>query len=203
LFPLKKKETYDSGEKHVKLAAYTIILYISSLFVPFVVVASYQSMVYYSKAQWYFTTPFSAYLAFMIAMLFIAIVLTVYLIFREKWKSSVIKAVFILMFIISISTFFLSLTNYYYVDENGIHYNGLYNLKQVDYQWDHVAALHIVYRNHEGTTSYYQYKFEMKNGSEVTLPFDDKLESNRLRIQQVVDTYKIPVKDNFKNPIVD
>lgn len=201
MLALKRREF--SEENSVKLVAYTIILYISSAFVPFVIVASYQSMVYYSRSQWFFATPFSAYIAFMGGMLYIAVLLTLYLIFRQRWDGSAFKWIIGLLILISLPVFFLSLTNYYYVDDDGIHYNQLTSLKEDEFKWEEMKTVHIVYRNHQGTTSYYQYKFELKDGRVVTLPYNEKFDENRRRVNEKVEQNQIKVKDNFDNPVKD
>lgn len=199
IFSLKR--SHEDGK--VKLIAYTIILYISSLFVPYVIVASYQSMVYYSKTQWLFSTPFTAYITFMMGMLFIAIVFTVYLILSVRWDTRTFKWITVLLILLTVPVFILSLTNYYYLDQKGIHYNSLTSLKEREYRWENVSTINIIYRNHNGITGYYQYKFLMRNGSEVTIPYSDKLADNMWRMEEMISKYNIKVKDNYKNPIVD
>jgi len=201
LLLLRRKASEE--ENSVKLVAYTIILFISSIFVPFVIVASYQSMVYFSRSYWFFSTPFSAYIIFMGGMVFIAVILTIYLIFRQKWEGKKLKWITAFLILASIPAFILSLTNYYYMDDDGIHYNGLTSLEEKEYQWNEMARIHIVYKNHQGTIGLFQYKFEMADGSKITLPFDDKLSEHKFRIEEKIKEYEIPVKDNFKNPIVD
>jgi hypothetical protein len=200
---LFRKREESSEETQVKLVAYTIILYISSLFVPFVVVATYQSMFQMSRSQWFFTTPFTSYIGFMIGMLYIAVVLTVYLILRQKSEAMKLKWITPILVLLSIPIFVLSLLNYYYIDEAGIHYNSVTSIKEEHYKWEDVATLHEVYRNHQGTTGYYQFKFEMKDGQIITIPYDDKLRENSRRIEEKVKEFSIVVKDNYKNPIVE
>jgi hypothetical protein len=201
LFALKRNEYKE--ENTVKLVAYTIILYISSAFIPFVIVASFQSMVYYSRSQWFFSTPFSAYISFMFGMLYIAVLLTIYLILRQKWEGTAFKLTIGLLALVSIPVFVLSLTNYYYIDDEGIHYNQLTGFQEAEYKWEELDAVNVIYRNHQGTTSYYQYKFELKDGSTVTLPYNDKFAENRRRINAKIEQYQIKLKDNFDNPIID
>lgn len=198
---VKRKEPTE--ESHVKLVAYTIILYISSLFVPFVVVASYQSIFYFSRSQWFFSTPFSAYITFMCAMIYIAVVLTVYLILRQRWEGRTFNWITGILVLASLPAFFLSLTNYYFLDDRGIHYNTLTGLNETEYKWKNISKVNIIYRNDQGTTGLYQYKFEMDDGSIVTLPFNDKMAEHHWRVDEIIKVNKIPVKDNFKNPIVD
>ncbi|MCM3768745.1 hypothetical protein [Neobacillus niacini] len=203
MFALKRMEA--SEEDSVKLVAYTIILYISSFFVPFIVVAAYQSLVYYSRSQWFFATPFSAYVAFMGGMLYIAALLTVYLILRQKWEGAKLKLKLVIgvFAVLSIPVFLLSLTNYYYVDDKGIHYNQLISFQEAEYKWEKIETVNVIYRNQQGTTSYYQYKFELANGSTVTLPYNGKFNENRWRINAKIEQYQIKEKDNFDNPIMD
>lgn len=199
---LQKSKAPDE-HSNVKLVAYTIILYVSSLFVPFVVVAAYQSLVYYERTQWFFVTPFESYIAFMVGMLYIAVILTIFLIFKEKWNKKVFKWVLSILYLLSIPVFIFSSTTYYYFDDKGIHSNELTSLKEKEYKWEDLSSLHIVYRNHLGTTNYYQYKFKMKNGEIITIPFDNKLSDNRFRVNAVVKFFKVSVTDNIDNPIVD
>lgn len=201
MFALKRKES--SEEDSVKLVAYTIILYISSFFVPFIVVASYQSMVYYSRSQWFFATPFSAYVAFMCGMLYIAVLLTVYLILKQKWEGAKLKLIIGVFAVLSIPVFLLSLSNYYYVDDQGIHYNQLISFREAEYKWEKIDTVNVIYRNQQGTTSYYQYKFELADGSTLTLPYNEKFNENRRRINAKIEQYQIKEKDNFENPIMD
>ncbi|OLS39916.1 hypothetical protein [Bacillus sp. MRMR6] len=200
---LFRKKDESSEETQVKIVAYTIILYISSLFVPFVVVATYQSMFLMSRSQWFFTTPFTSYIGFMIGMLYIAVVLTVYLILRQKTEAKKLKWITVVLVLLSIPVFVFSLVNYYYLDEKGIHYNSLTSIKEEHFGWEDVTTLHQVYRNHQGTTGYYQVKFEMKDGRMITIPYDDKLRENSRRIEEKVNEYNIVVKDNYENPVID
>lgn len=205
MFLIKKRVSSDDG--HIKLIAYTIILYISSLFAPLVIVASYQSLIYYSKKQWFFATPFSAYATFGGSMIFIAIVLTIYLIFRDRWSRTILTRATWVLILLTIPAFFLSLTNYYYFDQKGIHYNGLIELQQRDYKWSNVTKVHMLYRNHQGTTGFYQYKFDMNDGKTITIPIDGKIlnnyQENKRRIEGAIKENNIPLTDNFKNPISD
>ena len=198
---LRRKEVDE--EHSVKLVAYTIILFISSFFAPFVIVASYQSMVYFSRTYWFFSTPFSAYITFMGGMLFIAVIMTIYLIFRQRLEGRKLKWITGLLFIVSIPAFILSLTNYYYMDDMGIYYNELTGFKEKEYKWDDMAKVHIIYRNHQGTTEFFQFKFEMTDGSKIIIPINNKLSENKYRIEAKIKELRIPVQDNFKNPIVD
>ncbi|MGG1679146.1 hypothetical protein ACIFOT_25985 [Neobacillus sp. NRS-1170] len=200
---LLQKRKEHTEDNQVNLVAYTIILYISSLFVPFIVVASYQSMVYYSRTQWFFTTPLTAYITFAAGMLIIAFALTVYLIFRSRSDGREIKWVTWVLILGSIPVFFMSLTNYYYFDEEGVHYNSLTKIKEEEYRWDKIKKVHIVYRNHQGTTGILEYQFENRNGRKITIPFNDKLSENKWRVEKMIKENNIPITDNFKNPIVD
>ncbi|MEH7077017.1 hypothetical protein [Neobacillus drentensis] len=198
---IKRKES--SGSNHVKMVAYTIILFISSLFVPFIAVATYQSVVYFSRAQWFFSTPFSAYITFMSGMIYLAVILTLYLIFRQRFEGSLFKVIFIVLLLSSIPAFVLSLTNYYYLDKEGIHYNNLMGFDEKEYRWDKMARVHIIYRNHQGTTGFYKYRFEMKDGSDIMIPYNEKLAEHKWRVEEKIKENNIQVSDNFNNPIVD
>jgi hypothetical protein len=193
----------EDEQSQAKLVAYTIILYICSFIAPFVLVSTYQSMVYFSRTYWFFSTPFSAYITFMSGMLYIAVIITLYLIFRQKWEGAKLKwsTGFLLLF--GIPALICSLTNYYYLDDVGIHYNALNGIEEKEYSWEKIDKVHIVYRNHSGTTGLYQYKFEMLDGTLVTIPYNDKLAEHKFKIEEIIINNKITVVDNFKNPIID
>ena len=201
MFLSRKK--MDDEQSQAKLVAYTIILYICSFIAPFVIVSSYQSMVYFSRTYWFFSTPFSAYITFMGGMLYIAVIITLYLIFRQKWEGVKFKWLTGFLLLVSIPAFMFSLTNYYYLDDAGIHYNALNGIEEKEYSWGKIDKVHIVYRNHSGTTGLYQYKFEMSDGTMVAIPFNDKLAEYKFKIEEIIKNNKITVVDNFKNPIID
>lgn len=78
-------------------------------------------------------------------MIFIAVVTTVYLISRHRWEGVWFKSIILVMFLASIPVFNLSLTNYYYLDKEGIHYNSLTSISEKEYKWDEIAKVHIVF----------------------------------------------------------
>ncbi len=136
-------------------------------------------------------------------MLFIAVILTIYLIFRERWEGPRFKWITGILIIASIPAFIFSLTNYYYLDEDGIHYNSLMGLKETEYKWEEITKAQKVYRNHQGTTSLLQYNFEIGDSGKVTIPFNDKLSEHKWQLEEKLKENNIPMKDNYKNPIVD
>lgn len=202
MFLVRRKETDEENQGKL-LVAYTIILFISSLFVPFVVVATFQSMVYFSRSYWFFSTPLSAYMTFMCGMIYIALVLTFYLLVGQKWEGKRAKGIMWILLVLCIPFFILSLTNYYYLDDEGVHYNSLTSLKEKQYKWGEMAKVHIVYRNYQGSTGFYQYKFEMPDGSTITIPYNDKLSEHKYQVEAKIKEFNIPISDNFRNPVLD
>ncbi len=99
--------------------------------------------------------------------------------------------------------FIFSVQNYFYLDDNGIHYRSLLSFHETEYKWNEITEVHIVYRNHSGTTGLYQYKFEARDGRKVTIPNNNKIDENKRRIEEKIGEFHILVKDNFKNPITD
>lgn len=96
----------------------------------------------------------------------------------------------VIIILLTIPLFYLSLTNYYYLDEEGIHYNSLTSLKEKEYKWDELKKVHVVYRNHQGTTGLLEYMFEGVDGSIITIPYNDKLAEHKWRVEDKIEENK-------------
>jgi len=196
--------TRTSDERKVQLVALTIILYISSLFVPFVMVASIHSMFYENHQKyWFFETPPSAYLAFMAGMVLAAVIFTIYLVSAFKWVDSKKGVSILSLLIFCVPIFIGAVDNYYYATDSGIVYNKLVGIGETEYKWSEMKDAKLVYRHSNGSIKLDGYTFVTKTGEEITLAYSSKLAGIQWRISGKIEQYKMNVTDNYDDPIMD
>ncbi|RDU36524.1 hypothetical protein DRW41_13425 [Neobacillus piezotolerans] len=195
--------TRSSDERKVTMVAITIIMYISSFFVPFVIIASIHSMYFFKREYWFFETPPSSYIAFMIGMLLSAVLFTLYLAAAWKWESRKLGIALLAMQIITIPVYIGSVDNYYYATGEGIFFNKLagYGLKK--YAWEDMERVKVVYRHSNGSVRLDQYKFTTKDGVVVSIPYTSRFAESQWKIDGVIKANKLTVSDNYDNPIMD
>jgi hypothetical protein len=76
----------DSEKITYRLYGIIFILFLSSLFMPFVFIFWLQDLLYHSKSHWVFIAPSTAYISFFIGMILIPTTLTIHLILNSKLK---------------------------------------------------------------------------------------------------------------------
>ncbi|RSD28835.1 hypothetical protein [Mesobacillus subterraneus] len=183
---------------HIILVS-AIILLISSLFMPLVLVYLIQDYLYLSHDKWFYVTPPSAYIIFMMGMVWIAIVLLIHLII--KWKFDFRFSGWITLFLMlgSIPFFMFGVSNYYYMDEEGLHFNEEKSFNAIQsYKWEEIKkAEEIFVKNDNGTTVLDQYRFTTMDGYVIDLPYDSKVQSNKFRILEKLQENKIPLTSNM------
>ncbi|CRK82700.1 hypothetical protein BN000_02644 [Neobacillus massiliamazoniensis] len=175
-----------------------IILFISSLFMPFVLVFLIQESVYHSKSYWFFETPTSAYITFMIGMVWIPIVLILHLIIQWKYELRLLKWITIFLICWSIPFFIYGISNYYYFDKKGLHYNHLESINQITtYEWENFKEVKEIYSRNKGITYLTNYQFLTTDNKVITLPYDIKFKENQNRIIEKLKEHDIRVTSNY------
>lgn len=195
--------TRSSDERKVTMVAITIIMYISSFFVPFVIVASIHSMYFFKREYWFFETPASSYIAFMGGMLLSAVLFTLYLAAAWKWGSKNLGIALLALQIFTIPVYIGAVDNYYYATEEGIFFNKLAGYGVKKYAWSDMESVHIVYRHTKGSVRLDQYKFTNKDGEELVIPYTPGFAESQWRIDEVIKAYELQVSDNYDDPIMD
>ncbi|WP_409270290.1 hypothetical protein V1499_12740 [Neobacillus sp. SCS-31] len=195
--------TRSSDERKVTMVAITIILYISSFFVPFVVVASIHSMYFFKREYWFFETPPSAYIGFMAGMLLSAVLFTFYLLAAWKWGSRKLGIALLASQLFTIPVYIGSVDNYYFATEEGLYFNKLAGLGVKKYAWTDMERVKIVYRHSNGSVRLDQYKFINKDGEELSIPYTPDMAESQWRIDGVIKHFKLVVTDNYDDPIMD
>ncbi|WP_053366776.1 hypothetical protein [Bacillus sp. FJAT-27245] len=195
--------TRSSDERKVTMVAITIIMFISSIFVPFVIIASIHSMFFFKREYWFFETPPSAYVAFMGGMLLSALLFTLYLVSAWKWGSKKLGIVFLASQILTIPVYIGAVDNYYYATDEGIFFNNLTGYGVKKYSWADMERVKIVYRLSNGSVRLDGYEFTDKAGDELLIPYTRRMADSQWKIDEVIKYFKLEVTDNYDNPIMD
>ncbi|WP_079508587.1 hypothetical protein [Mesobacillus jeotgali] len=175
-----------------------IILIISSLFMPLVFVYFIQDYLYLSKEKWFYVTPPSAYILFMVGMLWISATLLLYLFVQWKFDRKAYKWITSLLMLGSIPFFLFSISNYYYLDDNGMHINDSKSFNEIrSYGWKDIKEAREIYVKDSGVTVFDHYKFTAKNGEVFVLPNNSKVSQNKYRILEKLKEFNIPVTNNL------
>lgn len=191
----------DSEKAHQYVFASAIILFISSLFMPLVFVFFIQETLYHSKSYWFYEAPTSAYVTFGIGMVWIAIVLFGYLFIKWKFEPRFLKTITMLLLCISIPFFMFGVANYYYVDDEGLHFNYLNTFNQVTtYEWKDLKEVKEIYeKSSSGTVYLKEYAFITKDNKVETLPLSGKIGGNQLRLKAKLTENGVRMTSNYED----
>ncbi|MCM3666187.1 hypothetical protein M3204_17345 [Mesobacillus subterraneus] len=175
-----------------------IILMFSSFFMPLVLVFFIQDYLYLSNEKWFYVTPPSAYVIFMIGMLWISITLLVHLFIQRKYELKHYKWITILLMSISIPFFMFGISNYYYLDNEGLHFNDEKTFNTIiSYDWEDIKEAKEVFIKSNGVTVMDHYRFITKDGDIIDLPYNSKVGNNKSRIVEKLKEHNVPVTNNM------
>ncbi|WP_210365408.1 hypothetical protein [Bacillus sp. REN3] len=179
------------------LLALSIIILLTSLFLPIICVFILQDIFYHSKSHWIFSTPASAYITFMIGMIWISVVLFFHIFMTSKYESSIIKWVSSFFILWSIPLFVLGVSNYYYVDERGIHYNYLGSINETAYEWNNFKEVKEIYSEKNGVSTIEEYEFITNDHEVIVLPFNLEFKEARKNILNILEENGVKVTNNY------
>jgi hypothetical protein len=189
----------DSEKATYWLYGFIFILFLSSLFMPFVFIFWLQDLLYHSNSHWTFIAPSSAYLSFFIGMLLIPIALTIHLIIRSKTNIRWIGWITGLLFVCSIPFFALGVSTYYYLDNDGIHMNELMSLEEIDYRWETMKELKEVWVLDNGVSRLDEYILITEDDSEVDLTASFKEHHVKMKTYQTLEEHGIKITSNHQD----
>ncbi|WHY84653.1 hypothetical protein QNH39_18625 [Neobacillus novalis] len=187
-------------EKGPSLLVWTIILFFSSPITPFLLLGLIQDSIYHDRrSQWFFIAPPSAYIACLIAIIWIPIVLTLHLIIQYKYEFKKMKWVTLFLIFLSIPVLLGGITNYYYFDEKGVHYNSLNTLNEKTNEWSHLQEVKIVYSKNEATNviDLNEYQFITDDNKVITVPISGEFKAYENLILAKLKENNVKVTDNF------
>ncbi|MHC0036380.1 hypothetical protein [Pseudoneobacillus sp. C159] len=146
-----------------------IILFFSSFIMPIVSIYWFQDFFYHSKSHWIFIAPSSAYIIFFIGMILLPIAICLHLVIKSKFNWTWYGWITCLLFFCAIPFFYLGITNYYYLDEEGYHSNDLFSTQETVYRWDEMKELKEVWVTKNGRSTINQYLVITVDQKEIDL----------------------------------
>ncbi|WP_156324625.1 hypothetical protein [Bacillus sp. FJAT-27245] len=189
-------ELEEKSTKYILIIS--IMLFISSLFMPFLLVYLIQESLYSSKDILYFKTPPSSYVTFGVGMMWIALVLLVFVMAKKKFDLGEMKWLSLLFIPLSIPFFMFSISNYYYLDKDGIHANELKSYNAIEtFRWDEMKEVKEIYANERGMTTIKAYQFTTKDNRVFELPHDKKLLPFRAGLMKMLRESNVAITDNY------
>lgn len=189
---------YDN--KAATIVAYNIILFISSFFIPFIIIYPIQEVVYVPESYWFFHTPQNAYFFMIAGLLSISIAIFIFVFLRsrlEEYRKNVLRSLLGVSFIPGILVLFLSLNYYYYFNDNGIFKNDFLAINEKTFLWSEVKEAKKTIVTESGTTKPVDYKFTYKDGETIIFEFTRKITYNRAKIEYMLAKNGIEVKKIF------
>jgi len=188
---------YD--KKPLKIS-FIVIFFISSFFMPFVLVILLHDVLHFSKSHWFFRAPFSAYVLGFSGLLLLSILLTLDEIIRSKREDDGKKTGPWLIFvsiILSIICYVYAANNYYFFDDEGLHYNKMFELNQRDLYWDDFEKVEQVVTRENNMEVYKEHVFFTKEGEEFVIPYEPEFRSHRSEILYLIERTNTPIVERF------
>ncbi|CAM3726505.1 hypothetical protein [Mesobacillus thioparans] len=190
--------TFKSENTSNIILVSAIILIISSLFMPLVFVYFIQDYLYLTKDKWFYVTPPSAYILFMVGMLWLAVTLLLYLFVQWKFDWKGFKWLTILLMFGCIPFFMFSISNYYYLNDEGLHFNEAKSFNEIQsYGWKDLKEAKEIFVKTKGVTVSDHYMFTTSDGNVIKLPNNSKVAFNKQRIMEKLEEYNIPLTNNM------
>lgn len=175
-----------------------IIIMISSLFMPLVFVYFIQDYLYLSADKWFYVTPPSAYIIFMIGMLWVAVTLLLHLFLKWKFDWKGLKWVSLLIILGSIPFFMFGVSNYYYLDDKGMHFNEYKTFNTTDsYYWNEIKEAKEIFVKSNGVTVLDHLTLVTKSGEVIDLSYNTKLQNSKFKIMEKLQENNVPLTNNM------
>lgn len=153
-----------------------VISIVSSVFLPFFMVLLLQNAFYHSMDYYLFAAPNSAYFTFMAGILWIPLILTLYLVFQKISKQKVPlwlqRTIVGLLLSLSILICYFGVNNYYYFDEQGLHYRHLFSQQESLYQWNEIQEVNQINQVKDGAMTPQKVIFSLKDHKEIVIKYN-------------------------------
>jgi hypothetical protein len=189
----------DSEKITYRLYGIIFILFLSSLFMPFVFIFWLQDLLYHSKSHWVFIPPSTAYISFFIGMILIPTTLTIHLILKSKLKQKWIGWMTGLLLICSIPFFALGVSTYYFLEDEGIHVNELMSLEETDYRWDTMKELKEVWVLDNGVSRLNEYIMITEDETELDVTAAFKEHHIKIKTYQMLEQHGVKITSNHQD----
>ncbi|WP_079509260.1 hypothetical protein [Mesobacillus jeotgali] len=156
-----------------------VILFFAAVPMGIFIVSFVHQSFYLNKTHWFFDSPMSSYITmvamFLIIPVFLIIIATYLFKTNESRKRNAnVSIASLITLVLMISGSWLSLDNYYYMDESGLHYDELWKLDKSVYSWNDITAMKQINKNDGGTLTPEKVIFTYGK-EEIELPLSPKL----------------------------
>ncbi|RHW41571.1 hypothetical protein D1B31_07585 [Neobacillus notoginsengisoli] len=190
----------NTEKRPVLVVTWAIILFVSSFFMPYVIVFLIHNSFFQSREQWLFEAPGSGYLTFMIGMIWIPIVMILHVIIQSKYKVKYMRLISMALISLSIPFLLLGATHYYYIDNNGLHFNELKTFNKTStYEWSSLKEVKQVYaeRKEDGSVYFDHYEFITGDNKQIIIPYEVGLRNVEAHILEKLKENHVKVSDNY------
>ncbi|MFZ3590921.1 hypothetical protein ACOI1C_17100 [Bacillus sp. DJP31] len=181
-YTITKKKKFDVTGYLIMIS---FILFLSCIFLPFIAIYTYQDIFIKNVEAWFFGTPPLTYLLFAGALIWFSVVIIIFLVYRSKRQMEERKIQifpFLLLLIPGVLIIPLTLNHYFYLNDEGIHFTTLTELKVRHHKWEEVveAKQHQTIKN--GVMVEGNLEFTFQNGEIFYLPITREVQLNKRRI---------------------
>ncbi|KGX92076.1 hypothetical protein N781_02975 [Pontibacillus halophilus JSM 076056 = DSM 19796] len=183
------------------LIALTVITFISSMILPFILVPTIQDVLFFSKEHWMFVTPFSAYITGVIGLVASGVTLLVLLFakIRTEYKDKKFSLFhYIWVVPILVGTYYLAIHSYMYVQDDGIHYRQLGEFSATHLAWEDVTRVEKVIINDRSQISLEGYELEDSKGNSYFIENSAELRDNEYKILDQINHVEVTVTEKEK-----
>lgn len=191
---------YDT--KPLKIS-FIVICFISSFIFPFIFVLIFQDIFFFSRSHWFFKAPFTSYALFFGGMMAMAILLTVDEVVKSKridYGKKTGPWLIILSFVAASIFSVFSINNYYFFDDDGLHYNTAFELDQKDLNWDKVKIVEQVTTRKNNMEVFKEHIFITEDGREYIIPYDRDFMEKRHEIINNYEANGAKIVRRFEEP---
>jgi hypothetical protein len=192
----KKKRNMDSIQFQVTLI---IISFLSSIFVPFIILYPVQEVLFKPETVWYFEAPFSAYVIFIVAILITSIILLVNVLSDPKTKFMIRMklGIYLTSLITVVLIIGLCLFNYEYMNPSGIYKNEFFSLEEEFIGWNEIIEAKQIFVKKEGITKDDKYYFTLRDGTVLEMDITSKVKKNKRYIRQFLNENGVTLENVY------
>lgn len=182
-YTVTNRKSSDSVQFQVALI---IIFFISSIFVPFIILYPIQEVLYRPADFWFFEAPLSTYLILCVAMILLSVVMLVNVLVQTANKRAILfrRVIVTLSFVLAVGVLFLCINNYQYMNAKGIYQNKFFGFKEDFTSWEEVVKAEQTHLKKNSITKADKLIFTLKDGAIIELQITGKLSQNKTLIRE-------------------
>ncbi|UII54562.1 hypothetical protein LS684_12885 [Cytobacillus spongiae] len=160
-----------------------IVLILSSIFIPLFLLVPIQQLLFHPEGYWLYEPTRTAYIVFISSLSGLSIMC-----FVSAWLSNrggsplLIKSLMGFSLLVSLTFILLSVNQYHYVDQKGIHINPLFSFEEKHYSWSDVKDAKQTQSTKMGVSKDKNIHFEFQNGDEYNMVLNSNVLKARVAI---------------------